>query len=656
MRQRNSLLTLSALAAAVAAALVVCPAAQTTPQEREQRTMRTVASTLDFGHVSGQRLDDTISRRALEIYLKSLDPMKSYFLQSDIDRIDRDRDRLDDMLKAGDPSFAHAVFELFLDRLDERTELVRELLREHQDFTVDESFVTDPDDRQYARDGDEAREQWRRRVKYDLLVQKAAGTAGEEAIDRVQRRYDLIKKRMHELRSDEVLALFLSSAAGSYDPHTSYLSPRVLEDFEIQMRLNYQGIGARLREEDGFAVIESIMSGGAAEKDGKLQPGDRIARVGAESGELEDVAGMRLSDVVDRVRGEEGTVVRLGILPAAGGEMRIYSLVRAKTELRDQTARGEVMDLGGASGGDASRVGVIALSSFYAGEQHTSTKDIARLLGQFKRDGVDAVVLDLRYNGGGLLSEAVGVTGLFIDQGPVVMVRDGDGRVRCHRDDERGTLWDGPLVVLTSRFSASASEIVAGAIKDYRRGLVVGDPSTHGKGTVQQVLALGPPQAGLGAIKLTIQQFYRPSGMSTQERGVHADVELPAISSALSLGESELPHALAFDRIEGFRHADYLLVDDQIVSQVAAASRARCLASQDFATLRADCERVREIRKQSRAPLEEKKFLAERSSRQKPGATEPEPEPGEGITRDAYLEEVLAIAGDYARCLQSRRA
>ena len=354
---------------------------------------------------------------------------------------------------------------------------------------------------EYAKNRDEAFDRWRKRIKYDLLVLKTEDVTGEEAIDRLDRRYTSYAKRMHQFSSDDLLEMYLSAITTSFDPHTNYMSPSSLENFNISMKLNLEGIGAALMMTDGYTVVSKVIPGGAADKNGKLQPEDRIVSVGqGDDGEMVDVVDMNLNDVVKLIRGKAGTVVRLGVKPAGSNDVETYTITRAQIELKDSEARSEIIPVRQRPDGQPYQVGVIDLPSFYMDmtaarrgltDFKSTTRDVRRILEDFNEKNVDVVVLDLTRNGGGSLTEAINLTGLFIDEGPVVQVKDSDNHVQHYDDLERGMVWKGPLVVLTSKFSASASEILAGAIQDYGRGIVVGDQATHGKGTVQSLLDLG---------------------------------------------------------------------------------------------------------------------------------------------------------------------
>ncbi|MCR9291764.1 MAG: S41 family peptidase, partial [bacterium] len=540
----------------------------------DRAIIRTVAKFMDEQHFSKHSLDDEISQRAFDRMLESLDPLKLYFLQEDIDSFNAQRSKLDDYARIGNMDFAREVFLTFLRRVDERVEMAHQQIDAEHDFDVDETLAIDRDTIQYAADSAEAEDRIRKQIKYSLLVLESdklraekeaeagkersetenvlSGDPNEDPRERLHRRYRNIQRRWHQTDADELLELYVSSLTTSFDPHTSYMSPDTLENFRILMSLNLDGIGAQLTSEDGYTKLTSIVPGGAADKDGRLQPGDRIISVGQDTrGEMVDVIDMKLDDVVQMIRGQAGTIVRLGVLPAAGGESEIIEIVRAKISLEDSAARSEVVEYGKKANGSPFKVGYIDLPSFYMDMEaardnatgfRSTTRDVSKILSDFRDSQVDAVVLDLSRNGGGSLTEAINLTGLFIDRGPVVQVKDLSGRVQIYDDETSGVAWTGPLVVMTSKDSASASEILAGAIQDYRRGIIVGDPATHGKGTVQSLVDIGQQLGldGMGALKITIQQFYLPDGKSTQRQGVMSDIIIPAITASFDNSEADL--------------------------------------------------------------------------------------------------------------------
>ena len=658
---------------AVAGLAAATSPAAAKPGPNDRQITLAVRSYLEREHFTRRPIDDEIARRWFGIFLESLDPMKIYFLQSDIDAFMQKRDSLDDLVKRGDVSFAYEVYNRFLERIDARLPLIERLLATPQDFSKQESIIIDRDDTKWATSEAEAEDNWRKRIKYDLLVQKMEKTPPEEAQDKLQRRYRSFAKRMHQMTADELLETYLSSLTSSLDPHTSFMSPGTLENFEIGMRLQLDGIGASLKGEDGYTTVAELVPGGAADKDGRLQKQDRVVGVGqGTEGDIVDVVDTNLNEVVKLIRGKRGTVVRLKVIPVGQTAPKIYDITRAKIELKDSEARGEVIEEGRKPDGTPFRIGVINLPSFYmdmAGarqgqaEYKSSTRDCKRLLDEFKQKGVDCVVLDLRNNGGGSLPESISLTGLFIDTGPVVQIKDADKRVQQYDDVDPGISWDGPLVVLTNKFSASASEIVAGAIQDYHRGLVVGDNATHGKGTVQSLLDLGrqlfqrlPNAPSLGAIKITMQQFYRPSGLSTQLEGVKSDVELPSITTHLPVGESDLDHAIAFDKVPAATFQSSGKVNDDMLKSLRDRSVGRIKGNEEFGKVEKDIAQYQKRKSEKTISLLESEFSRQwnegKAAEDEEKKLEESADPKRPIVkRDFYFKEAMNVTVDYLNML-----
>ncbi len=651
-------------------------------QPAEQATVKSVTEMISRYHISQKPLDDKISAMILAKFIKDLDSQKLYFLKADIDGFARYRDQLDDLLKVGQAGFAHEVFKLYLQRLDERLTVAHMMVDAPHDFTLDESMQVDGDLMNWSADTKELNERWRMRVKYELLSLKLDKVAPEEARKRLHKRYETLKRNAHDTEDNEVLEMFLSSVAHCFDPHSSYMSPQTVEDFQITMRLSLQGIGAALRSEDGITTVASIVPGGAAEKDGRLKVGDKIVGVGQEDGDFQDVIEMKLNRVVRLIRGERGTKVRLKILKDAG-ETAMIELTRQTIELKSSEVKGEIVPVGDRLGANSSnakwRIGVVNIPSFYrdfSGAQQgkddfkSTARDVAKVLADFKKEGgVDAVLVDLRMNGGGALSEAIEVTGLFIDQGPVVQVKEQNGKIKSHDDEETGVAYAGPLMVVCNRLSASASEIFAAAIKDYGRGIVVGDTTTHGKGTVQNVMPVSsqmfrmiPGGKDRGAVKLTINQFYRVNGDSTQNRGVESDVVLPSLIDHMDLGESFLDNALAFDHINPAPHARLSYVSPQIVSTLKANSQSRVAADPKFQQIAKDIDRYLARKNRKTVSLNEETLRAEREEDKAAKEVEKEEEEHETksdtapvFAKSEYNNELLSIASDYAALLKAQK-
>lgn len=645
------------------------------PDSADQTTAKLVAEMLTRYHISQPDINDDVSARLLKRYLKELDPQKLYFTQQDVDGFQEYTTRLDDQVKTGNVDFAYRAFDRFLERLDLRTDLAQKLVDQDHDFTADEDIVIDADDLPWARSDDEIHERWRKRIKNDTLTLMLDDTPLKEIRERLHKRYRNVQRVWHQTENSEKLELYLTSLLQTFDPHSSYMSAQTLEDFRISMELSLEGIGAALRSEDGYTIVHEIVPGGAADKDGRLKVGDKIIGVGQEEGEIVDVVEMKLTRVVRLIRGHKGTKVRLQVKTAADGTVKLYELTRQKIELKSAEVKGEILDVGKRLDGRQARIGVIHIPSFYhdfrgarrGDDDFKSTaRDVRKVLQDFHDSGgVDVVVIDLRYNGGGALSEAVDVSGLFIDDGPVVVVKEQDGTVKPIYDEENGVAYAGPLVVICNRLSASASEIFAGVIKDYHRGVIVGDQTTHGKGTVQNVMPVAKqlfqflnPQ-NRGALKLTINQFYRVNGDSTQVRGVHSDVVLPDKLDHMDLGEQFLDNALKFDHIAPTEHNAVGLVTPQIVSALQQSSQQRIAANPEFQKLEKEIHSLmeRKNRKTISLNLETRRKELQEVKPTKTGAVEtkkPEEEPGEESTAEgpifpdnAYNNEILAVAADY---------
>jgi len=643
----------------------------------DQETAKLVSKMISKYHISQKPLDDRISGMLIQRFLKELDPQKLYFLKSDVDERSQFRDHLDDYLSAGNVDFAYELFALYLKRMDERFAVVHKLIDAQYDFTIDETMAIDGDEIPWATDVKEINERWRKRIKYDLISLRLEKTADDEARKRLHKRYDSLKRYWHDTEDNEVLEMFLSSLAHCFDPHSSYMSPQTVEDFQIQMRLSLDGIGAALRSEDGMTVVAQIVAGGAAEKDGRLKVGDKIVAVGQAQGDWQDVVEMKLNRVVRLIRGERGTQVRLRVLKESG-ETTEYTLTRQMIELKASEVKGEIIPVESRIPGVQGRIGVINIPSFYrdfGGAQEgkddfkSTARDVARVLKEFREQGgVDGLIVDLRMNGGGALSEAIEVSGLFIDRGPVVQVKEQNGRIKSHDDEEPGVQYSGPLVVLCNRLSASASEIFAAAIKDYGRGIVVGDTTTHGKGTVQNVMPVSAQMFRVlsggkdrGALKLTINQFYRVNGDSTQNRGVESDVVLPSLIDHMDLGESFLENALAFDHIAPARHAEYDMANPQIVAALKEASKKRVDADPKFQSRQRDIERYLSKKNRKTVSLNEQTLKSEREEDKAARELEKEEEERETKTdlpvfaKTEYDNEVLHIAADYVSLLKAAK-
>ncbi len=548
------------------------PSAPTSDQATTSRLVYGLLSDSRYAY-RPRALDDALSQDVLKRYLETLDPGTVFLTAQDVAGFSKYSTRLDDAIKSGQVDPAWAMFALYRQRVGERIGYARGLLKGGFDFSGNERYEYDRKDVPWAANGAALDVLWKQSVKNDWLRLKLAGKKPDEIRKTLDKRYANMLDSINELKGDEVFQSFLNAYAAAIDPHTDYMTPRSATNFNMTISNSLEGIGAVLFKQDDMVVVREMVPGGPALRSGKLKPGDRIVGVGqGASGEMKDVIGWRTDDVVDLIRGAANTQVRLDVVaaeaPLDSKPVRVL-LTRAKVRLEDARAKAESISLPAATGEPARRIGVIKLPGFYQDvearrrrddDYASATKDVARMLAQFRAQKMDGVVLDLRGNGGGSLSEAIELTGLFIDKGPVVQVRESGGRVSVEDDDKPGVAWDGPLAVLVNRGSASASEIVAGAIQDYGRGLVIGE-TTFGKGTVQNMVDLDRWPANeeprFGQAKLTIAQFFRPGGSSTQTKGVVPDVAFPASVDASEYGESTYDNALPWTRIAAAPHVQY---------------------------------------------------------------------------------------------------
>jgi carboxyl-terminal processing protease len=543
---------------------VQLPAGAIAPTDSQRATARRIGRILEDQHYSHAAIDDKMSDVVYQRYLEFLDGQRSYFLASDISDFNAYRLQFGDMIRTGNIDPAYLIFARFQQRNRERIQHAIALLQTEPDWNLNESFEFDRTHAQWPADQATMDELWRKRVKNDALSLMLTGKSWTEASEVLRKRYERVLKRVDQVSNEDVFENLMNAYARAFDPHSSYFSPRSSEEYRIQMSLNYDGIGASLTLTDDYVTIMNVLEGGPAAVAGTLKINDRITAVGeGHDGALKDVIGWRLDDVVQLIRGKAGTTVRLQVLPAGaapGTPEKTLEFTRNKVTLEAQAAHKEVKSI--VRDGRTLKVGVITVPGFYqdiaaqnAGDENyrSTTRDVLKLLNQLKAENIDGLVLDLRNDGGGYLPEATALTGLFIDHGPVVQLRDTAGRLEVLDDPETRAAYDGPLAVLVDRLSASASEIFAGAIQDYHRGVILGQ-TTFGKGTVQSLMPLDRwPQAegGNGQLTLTIGKFYRITGESTQHHGVEPDVPLASVLDTKEVGESALESALPWDRIAG---------------------------------------------------------------------------------------------------------
>jgi len=566
-------LTLAAVLALALAGFAAAPAVATSEKVFRPTADQQSAARMVYGVLSDSRyaytlrpLDDKLSVGIFRRYFDSLDGQRLFFVQADIDEFRIHETRFDDAIKGQSLQPAFDIYTRYMQRVSERVAFARERLQGEFDFATEAVWHYDREDVPWAVNSAELDTLWEKYVKNDWLRLQLAGRAPEEIRRTLDKRYAQMGTRVMQLKPEDAFETFMNAYTESIDPHTGYMGPRSAENFNMSMRLSLEGIGAVLQSQDDYVVIRTLVPGGPAARTGELGVGDRIVAVAQGEGPMVDVIGWRIDDVVQLVRGAKGTTVRLDILPAAhgvDGEHRIVAIVRDRVKLEEQAARRQVIEAEG------KRVGVIRLPTFYVdfeakrrgeADARSATSDVAKLLAELKSEKVDGVVIDLRGNGGGSLTEAVELTGLFIDTGPVVQVREAGGRVSVEVDERSGVAWDGPLAVLVDRSSASASEIFVAAIQDYGRGLVIGE-TTFGKGTVQNLIDLdvfqNSPTARFGQIKLTIAQFFRIDGGTTQFNGVVPDLAFPVTLHATEFGESTYDNALPASRIQPAVHREY---------------------------------------------------------------------------------------------------
>jgi len=623
----------------------------------------TVARMLESAHYSRQQLNQEVApgitqaRRALDKYFDLLDYNRLFFTQQDIDEFtSRFGQSIQDDVMLGNLAPAYEIYDRFIQRVEGRVAKVKKAL--DQDFTFESKRTAQitRDKEPWPANEAAADKIWNARLEAELLQATLAEQAVEEAAakkkkegdlgkkdssvsapplsapkrtpkETVLKRYDRMLKSLHDETREDRASTFLVALAQSYDPHSEYMSQRNLDNFNIQMGLSLFGIGAELRSEDGYAQIQRLVPGGPAERNGELKANDRIIAVAqGEAGEFEDVVDMKLDKVVERIRGKKGTLVRLQVLPASSADpskVEVVSIVRDEVKLKDEEAKAQVIDVKG-DGDKTTKIGWITLPSFYAnmdrqagGAPKSTTRDVADLLKRLKREGIEGLIVDLRHDSGGSLDEAVRLTGLFIPRGPIVQAKDTNGNIAPMNDPDPDCLWDGPLIVLMNRLSASASEIFAAALQDYGRAVIVGDEQSFGKGTVQTLLevdrfmpAFASSPEKSGAVKLTIQKFYRIKGGSTQLRGVNSDIILPSLTDQADFGEGSLKNPLDYDEVPA---RDFRATGDltELIPHLRSASKDRASSDPEFAYVLQDRERLLKQKEENAVTLNKATRLSE---------------------------------------------
>jgi carboxyl-terminal processing protease len=667
----GGVLGLFLMASSLVAQASVADTTQLKPKPVYGKEAKVIAYLLDNNHYRKITLNDSLSSVILTELLKNLDNNKTYFTAADVQTFEKYRTKLDEQIRAEDVSVAYEVYTLFRKRFDERMNYVfTKLINQSFDYTAQEDYETDRDKEPWCKNEQELNDVWRKLIKSQALSLKLTGKSQTEIEKVLRERYERFQKNIVQFNSEDVFSLYMNTLTEAYDPHTNYFSPKAADLFKQSMSLSLEGIGAKLQIENDYTKVAEIITGGPAQKSDLIHAGDKIIAVAqGEEGTLVDVVGWRLDEVVKLIKGPKGTKVKIQILPSEtgmSGPPKTIVIVRDKIKLEDQRAKKDVKHY--LKDGKDLKLGVITLPSFYMdfeayqkGDPNymSTTRDVQRLIKELQIEKVDGIVLDLRNNGGGSLTEAIDLTGLFIKDGPVVQVKNSANRIEIGADDDPAVVYNGPLVVMTNRFSASASEIFAGAIQDYHRGVVVGE-STFGKGTVQTVIDLSrfiTDEEQVGELKLTFQKFYRVTGSSTQNKGVTPDVKLPTALDPEQFGESASPSALPWDEIRGTLFQKTPVINDRVITGLNKSYQERLKSDQVLHRFVSDTEEIRNSYKETRVSLNEsvrKKEMEEADK--KKASTSMSSEIGgenkkvEGVDliemEDEYLREGLFVLGD----------
>ncbi len=647
------------------------------PLKEHSRTTKLITHFLDKYHYKDFTLNNNLSNKILNAYIDALDPNRSYFYQKDIDSFQIFRFKFDEALSDSELSAPFIMFRLYQARVDERILYALDLLNKKFDFTIEEELIIDRSDLNWAKNRKELDEIWRKRIKNDLLSLRLANKDSSETKETLEKRYKGIAKRSQQVDAEDVYQLFINAFASTLEPHTNYLSPRTFENFEIRMSLSLEGIGALLRTDGDYTLVERIIPGGPADLSDLLHASDRIIGIAQQNEkEYKDVVGWRLEEVVELIRGAKGTKVKLQILPGDEGQtakIKEIQITRDKIKLEEQAAKSEIINIQNEK--YKFKIGVIDIPTFYVdfaayqrGDKNyrSTTRDVDELISKLISKNIDGLILDLRGNGGGSLTEATQLTGLFIDDGPIVQVRNSGGHIEVHRDLNSNISYTGPLVVLVDRFSASASEIVASAIQDYQRGIVVGE-TTFGKGTVQQLVDLNnfdsKNEARLGQLKATIAQYFRVNGGSTQHRGVVPDIDFHTIFSGEEYGERALKNALPWSSVSPVSH-HYGMINHKVIKNTDDLHKLRVKNDNKFNSLMKLLALDYELRNQEKVSLLEsaRKKEYERYESIRLENQNLLKDTGNNLNKldddeeyiDVLLDETAHIAADLANILKSK--
>ncbi|RRB02125.1 carboxy terminal-processing peptidase [Larkinella rosea] len=646
------------------------------PSVSQEHVEQLVARLLTTHHYRKVKLNDSLSSVVFDNYLKELDGNKAYFLASDVNTFEKYRNNIDDQLINGELTAAYDIYNVFRKRYQERNKFVQENMVKPFDFTVDETFNTDREKANWPKSIDEQNDLWRKLLKNQSLELKLTGKADTSVVNSMKSRYKNLDRYMNRIKAEDVFQIYMNSFAESLDPHTNYMSPRSADRFNQEMSASLEGIGALLQEDGDYIKISEVIPGGPAFKSKLLTKGDKILAVAQGDGQFVNIVGYQVDDAVKLIKGPKGTTVRMHIqsLDAiAGAPPKEIRLVREKIKLEEQRAKKEVIEV--TQNQKKYKLGVITIPVFYRDfegarkreEGYASTTgDVQRYLNELKTEKVDGVVIDLRDNGGGSLTEAITLTGLFISRGPVVQVKEAQGDIEVQTDPDPSIVYDGPLAVMVNRFSASASEIFAAAIQDYKRGLIIGS-QTYGKGTVQTMVDLNTwlkEADKVGQVKMTIAKFYRINGSSTQHKGVTPDIEFPSAFSAEEFGESSQPSALPWDQIASARFEVTRSLDDKIINKLRDRYEQRLKSDSDMKQLIADFAELKRAKEKTVVSLQESKRKKERDDAEKrrksisASAGEPvatndsstpakDPKDAKAPKKDLFLDECGKVLADY---------
>lgn len=660
------------LAVASASGTHLADTTQLKPKPVYGKEAKVIAYILDNNHYSKITLDDSLSSAILGEYVKSLDNNKTYFTSADLATFEKYRYSLDDLTREENVDAAYEIYAVFRKRFTERMNyIMSNLINQAFDYSVDEFYETDRDKEPWCKNEEELNEVWRKVIKSQALSLKLTGKTQEDIEKTLKERYERFNKSIQQFNSEDVFSMYMNTITEAYDPHTNYFSPKAADLFKQQMSLSLEGIGAQLQTENDYTRVAKVILGGPADKSKLINVSDRIIGVAqGVDGEFVDVIGWRIDEVVKLIKGPKGTTVRLQILPAETGitgPSKVITLVRDKVKLEDQQAKKTIINY--QKDGRNLKLGVITLPTFYmdfeayqkGDPNYTSTtRDVRRLIKELQIEKVDGLALDLRNNGGGSLAEAIDLTGLFIKDGPVVQVKNSSNRIEVGKDDDTDIAYGGPLVVLTNRFSASASEIFAGAIQDYHRGVIIGE-STYGKGTVQTVVDLkrfiNDPKAQVGELKITFQKFYRVNGSSTQHKGVTPDIKLPTALNPEQFGESSSPSALPWDEIKGTLYSRTPMINERTLANLNRSYQERLNTDSHLQRFVAETADARRGYQETRISLNENLRKKEIEEAEKKKAANDKlntkivgKEAGKPVDilemEDEYLREGLFVLGD----------